>query len=270
MNKTEKYDVRHLDAKIDKSRIRTKDEKALQVIESVFDEQTALLIVSLMNKGIIKEISHVVSTGKEANVYHAYGENGKELAIKIYRTTTNIFKQNWRYLEGDPRFKRYKKGTYSFIYLWAKKEFKNLQRMSSIKIAVPSPIIVRKNVLVMDFIGKKREAAPLLKDVKIRNKRKGKIYSKMVDYISKLHNEGKMVHADLSEYNILYYNKEPVIIDVSQAVLLDHPNAYFFLYRDISNINRFFGSIGVDVLENDELFEHVTGFKPDPKIKIEL
>ncbi|MHA1204864.1 MAG: serine protein kinase RIO [Candidatus Heimdallarchaeaceae archaeon] len=258
MNRAEKYDISHLDDKIDKSRIRTKDEKAIQVIESVFDEQTALLIVSLMNKGIIKEISHVVSTGKEANVYHAYGENGKELAIKIYRTTTNIFKQNWRYLEGDPRFKRYKKGTYSFIYLWAKKEFKNLQRMSSIKIPVPSPIIVRKNVLVMDFIGKKREAAPLIKDVKIRNKRKGKIYSKVIDYIF------------ISEYNILYFNKEPVIIDVSQAVLLDHPNAYFFLYRDISNINRFFGSIGVDVLENDELFEQVTGFKPDPKIKIEL
>ncbi|MHA1401988.1 MAG: serine protein kinase RIO, partial [Candidatus Heimdallarchaeaceae archaeon] len=199
------HDIRSLEKKIDKDRIRTKDEKAVQVIESVFDEQTALLIVALMNKGLIKEISHVVSTGKEANIYHAYGEEGKELAIKIYRTTTSIFKQNWRYVEGDPRFKHYKKGTYSFIYLWAKKEFKNLQRMEKVGIPVPSPIFVRKNVLVMDFIGKEREAAPQLRDVSLKKKKIAEVYEKLVDYITLLYTKGNLVHADLSEYNILYF-----------------------------------------------------------------
>ncbi len=264
------YDIRSLDKKIDKERIRTKDEKAVQVIESVFDDRTALLIVGLMNKGIIKSISHVVATGKEANVYHAYGAEGKELAIKIYRTTTNTFKRNWTYVQGDPRFKNYKKGTYSFIYLWAKKEFKNLQRMQKAGILVPEPILVRKNVLIMDFIGKDREAAPLLKDTNLKNKEIEKLYKQIIQFMKVLFEKANMVHADLSEYNILYYNKKPIIIDVSQAVLLDHPRSSVFLYRDITNINRYFKALGVDTEEIDLLFEQITGSKPNPKLKIEL
>ena len=258
-------DIDQIDQKLDKSRIREKDRDTLKVIESVFDFQTSMLIVKLMNKGILKEIGFVVSTGKEANVYHAYGPNNEELAVKIYRTTTAEFKRNWMYVEGDPRFKRYKKGTYAFIYTWAKKEFKNLQRMNKSNVKVPVPVIVSKNVLVMEFIGKKENAAPLLKDVTI--KKPQKVYSTVVEYISRLYEEGKLVHADLSEYNILYFNKEPVFIDVSQAVLLDHPHAAVFLYRDISNINRYFSSLGVQTMTNDELYEYITNSEPSPKIK---
>jgi len=258
-------EIDHLDQKVDKERIKEKDKNMLKVIESVFDFQTSMLIVKLMNNKVLTDISHVVSTGKEANVYHAYGPKREELALKIYRTTTAEFKRNWMYVEGDPRFKKYKKGTYSFIYTWAKKEFKNLKRMMKVNIRVPSPVTVSKNVLVMEFIGKNREAAPLIKDVSL--KKPNKIYSQIVDFLFKLYEEGKMVHADLSEYNILYFNKEPVIIDVSQGVLLDHPYAPVFLYRDISNINRYFYSLGVQTLSNDELYEQITGSIPSPRVK---
>ena len=253
------------DKRIDKERTREKDIDTLKVIESVFDYQTRMLIVKLMNKEIIKDIEFCVSTGKEANVYHGFGYNNEELAIKIYRTTTAEFKRNWMYVEGDPRFKSYKKGTYSFIYTWARKEYKNLKRMHEAGIKVPVPITVLKNVLVMEFIGKDQEAAPLLKDVKI--KKPHKIYGKIVDFLIKLYEEGRMVHADLSEYNILYFKKEPVIIDVSQAVLIDHPHAPAFLYRDILNINRFFHSLGVETLSNEELYEEITDSPPSPKIQ---
>ena len=257
-------EIDRLDIRIDQDRIRDKDRDTLKVIESVFDFQTSMLIVKLMNKGIIKDIGFCFSTGKEANVYHGIGYKGKELAIKIYRTTTAEFKRNWMYVEGDPRFKGYKKGTYAFIYTWARKEFKNLKRMNEAKIRVPVPIIVEKNVLVMEFIGKKEKAAPLIREVNL--KKPHKIYGKIVNILFRLYDEAKIVHADLSEYNILYFQKKPIIIDVSQAVLLDHRYAPVFLYRDILNINRYFSSLSVNVIPDGELYEQITGTFPSPKI----
>ena len=258
-------DMEKFDERIDKERIREKDRDTLKVIESVFDFQTSMLIVKLMNTGFIKDIGFCVSTGKEANVYHGVGYNEEELAIKIYRTTTAEFKKNWMYVEGDPRFKGYKKGTYSFIYTWARKEFKNLKRMETAKVRVPSPVTVNKNVLIMEFIGKNQEAAPLLKDVKLR--KPNKTYSQILDMMFRLYVEGNLIHADLSEYNVLYFENKPVLIDVSQAVLIDHPYAPAFLYRDILNINRYFNSLGVEVDTDDELYEQITGTIPSPKIK---
>ncbi|TFG08850.1 serine protein kinase RIO [Candidatus Heimdallarchaeota archaeon] len=257
-------EIDRLDVKVDQERIREKDRNTLKVIESVFDFQTSMLIVKLMNKGIIKDIGFCVSTGKEANVYHGIGYKGEELAIKIYRTTTAEFKRNWMYVEGDPRFKGYKKGTYAFIYTWARKEFKNLKRMNDAKIRVPVPITVDKNVLVMEFIGKKEKSAPLIREAKL--KKPHKIYGQIIDFIFKLYDDATMVHADLSEYNILFFNKKPVFIDVSQSVLIAHPYAPAFLYRDIQNINRYFSGLRVDVIQDEELYEEITGTVPNPKI----
>ncbi|MHA1201164.1 MAG: serine protein kinase RIO [Candidatus Heimdallarchaeaceae archaeon] len=258
-------EIASIDQKIDKSRIREKDSNALKSIESVFDFQTSMLIVKMMNSGILSDIGFCVSTGKEANVYHGYGMKKEELAIKIYRTASAEFKKNWIYVQGDPRFKSYKKGTYSFIYTWAKKEFKNLKRMNKIGVRSPLPIAIQKNVLVMEFIGKSEKAAPLLKDSRV--KKPHKLYAKILDYMTKMYEDARLIHADLSEYNILMLKQNPVFIDVSQAVLLDHPYAAAFLFRDIKNINRYFSSLGVEILSNEELYEQITDSPPSPKIQ---
>lgn len=62
-----------------------------------------------------------------------------------------------------------------------------------------------------------------------------------------------LVHGDLSEYNILMRDGEPVIIDVGQAMTADWFNAKDLLRRDIANINRFFASRGADVLPAEEI-----------------
>ncbi|MCK5141878.1 MAG: serine protein kinase RIO [Candidatus Heimdallarchaeota archaeon] len=258
-------EIASIDQRIDKSRIREKDSNTLKSIESVFDFQTSMLIVKMMNTGILSDIGFCVSTGKEANVYHGYGEKKEELAIKIYRTASAEFKKNWIYVQGDPRFKSYKKGTYAFIYTWAKKEFKNLKRMNKIGVRSPIPIAIQKNVLVMEFIGKSEKAAPLLKDSRV--KKPHKLYAKILDYMTKMYEDAKLIHADLSEYNILMLKQDPVFIDVSQAVLLDHPYAAAFLFRDIKNINRYFSSLGVEILPNEELYEQITDSPPSPKIQ---
>merc|ERR1719481_79572 len=68
-----------------------------------------------------------------------------------------------------------------------------------------------------------------------------------------------LVHADLSEYNILWYEKEAWFIDVSQAVEPIHPSGLDFLLRDCTNVYNFFAKKGVECLKPHELFSKVSG-----------
>ena len=70
-----------------------------------------------------------------------------------------------------------------------------------------------------------------------------------------------MVHADLSEYNIMIWEGEPVLFDVSQAVPLQHPMASKFLRRDVENLHRYFRKLDVDVSSVEETYSRVIGGK---------
>ena len=62
--------------------------------------------------------------------------------------------------------------------------------------------------------------------------------------MKKLHKAG-LVHADLSQFNILNYNENPIFIDMSQATTLKNTQAKEFLERDVRNISNFFNKIGL-------------------------
>jgi RIO kinase 1 len=109
----------------------------------------------------------------------------------------------------------------------------------------------------MEYIGSKKGPAPLLRNTVLDDP--NKVYGTVVEYMRLAYQEAELVHADLSEYNILYYRKRPVIIDVGQAVLTEHVNAKDFLLRDIDNVNRYFRGLGVAVMDRDEVFRNVTG-----------
>lgn len=69
----------------------------------------------------------------------------------------------------------------------------------------------------------------------------------------------KLIHADLSEYNMLWHDNRVWFIDVSQSVEPFHPHALEFLYRDCTNVVEFFAKCRVpDVLTVPELFNKVT------------
>jgi RIO kinase 1 len=112
-------------------------------------------------------------------------------------------------------------------------------------------------MLVMEYIGNKKGPAPLLRNVALEEPEK--VYDAIVEYMRLAYQEAELVHADLSEYNILYYRKKPVIIDVGQAVLTEHVNSKDFLFRDIDNINRYFRGLEVEITDRDEVFRKVTG-----------
>ena len=230
---------------IDIQRIKKIDQsKKRAVIESVFDERTVFLLNKLLMNGPLERIEGTISAGKEAHLYLAYDLSGKEVAIKIYKIDSNTSKWMKNYIIGDPRFKKIPHNTSKIVFLWASKEFKNLQRAYKAGLRVPKPIYIKNNMLVMEYIGFGPIPAPLLKDIKDPINLK-EVFDEVLQFIKLLYQKAKLVHGDLSEFNILYHNQKPVIIDISQAVSIQHPKADIYLTRDIKNIFNYFEKQGI-------------------------
>jgi len=227
-------------------------------LEEVFDQATRMVVYRFMTEGILDEVHGVVSAGKEARVYWGKNKEGKDLAVKIYLTSSAEFKKGmFKYIEGDYRFKGVKHDTRSLIFAWAQKEFRNLDEAFRAKVNVPKPIAVRNNVLVMEFIGKDGVSAPSLKERLPVNPEKA--YKMVLTYMMRLYRKADLVHGDLSEYNIMLWKSKPVLFDMSQSVPSSHPLAQSLLERDLVNVNRFFSRLGVKVLEADVAYRKVVG-----------
>jgi len=95
----------------------------------------------------------------------------------------------------------------------------------------------------MEFIGKDFTPAPTLKELPRVTEY---MMLQILRQVKILYDEAELIHADLSEYNIFYYKRKPIIFDFGQAVVKSHPNAETFLARDIQNILEFFRSRGVE------------------------
>ncbi|MEM2925155.1 MAG: serine protein kinase RIO [Methanocellales archaeon] len=243
--------LRQIEQELDEQRIKIKGLEDLKVWGDVFDTQTLLALYKLANKGIIKAMGGAIATGKEANVFHAIGSGGRELGVKIYRIATSDFKAMQEYIIGDPRFEKIKHSKKDIVFAWTKKEYRNLDRAMQAGVRVPQPMIAERNILIMEFIGKDGVAAPLLREAEIKKPKQ--IFQKVVENMKLLHQKAKLVHADLSEYNIMYFNDEPVFIDMGQSLVLEHPNSEEFLKRDVKNIVRFFQKLRVKCTEEEVL-----------------
>ena len=108
------------------------------------------------------------------------------------------------------------------------------------------------------YLTRSYRASPRLKDAIIPNDALSSLYTELVLVVRRLFHCCKLVHADLSEYNILYHQNHLYIIDVSQSVEHDHPAAFDFLRNDIKNIEEFFGRLGVRCLGLKRCFEFIT------------
>lgn len=246
--------VDRFDQRLEEMGIRIKDANQFKVREDVFDEVTLLALYKLVHKKWLSVIGGSISTGKEANVF--YGErDGAAIAIKIYRIRTANFTTMSSYITGDRRFSHVKKAKKELIFAWTKKEFSNLVRARDAGIAVPEPLVWDRNILIMSFMGEGEVPYPQLRNVELENPEE--TYSQILGIIETLYKKAELVHADLSEFNILYGDK-PYVIDMGQSVTRDHPRALPFLMRDIRNINRFFKS-RCDVRSDVGIFNAITG-----------
>lgn len=238
--------------------VRIKDANQFKVREDVFDDVTLLALYKLVHKKHLSVIGGSISTGKEANVFYAE-HDGEPIALKIYRVRSANFTTMGVYMTGDRRFSGIGTSRKALIFAWAKKEFSNLKRAAEAGIPVPKPLIWDRNILLIGFLGKDEQPYPQLRNVTLEDP--AATYETIIGYIKTLYTSAKLVHADLSEYNILY-GDQVYMIDMGQSVTLDHPQALRFLVRDIQNINRFFRT-KTEVMEEKEIFTAVTGISSD-------
>ncbi|MCL2510031.1 MAG: serine protein kinase RIO [Methanomassiliicoccaceae archaeon] len=227
----------------------------------VFDRKTLMTIYDLMKGGYIDTVRYPISTGKEGNVFYALDEDGEPLALKIFRTSTSTFKNVARYIEGDPRFKGVVGNRWKLIYAWTNKEFKNLQRYADAGLPVPEPITFDKNCLLMEYIGDENGPAPQLKDVKLEDPTD--MYDEVLSFIIDGWKDAHLVHGDLSEYNVLVWDGQPIMIDCGQAMTNDFFNAKDLLKRDIGNVNRFFKNKGADIIEPEKILDEILNGSDD-------
>jgi len=247
--------------------------------EQVLDPRTRMILLQMLNRNIVSEINGVISTGKEANVYHAVtvpqSKDDSEgavaplhRAIKVYKTSILVFKDRDKYVSGEFRFKQgyNKSSNRAMVKVWAEKEFRNLRRLAAAGIPCPDPVYLKAHVMVMSFLGNNKGwPAPRLRDFdftadsteEVSDKWRD-VYFTLLGYVRKMYQVCRLVHADLSEYNLLYHDKQLIMIDVSQSVEHDHPRSLEFLRMDIKNVNDFFQRKGVDTFSQRTVFGFVT------------
>ncbi|GAD96184.1 serine/threonine-protein kinase RIO1 [Paecilomyces variotii No. 5] len=250
---------------------RTVDKSDRATSEQVLDPRTRMILLQMINRNIVSEINGCLSTGKEANVYHAVSFPDDEesapvqRAIKVYKTSILVFKDRDKYVTGEFRFRQgyNKSNNRAMVKVWAEKEMRNLRRIHTAGIPSPEPLYLRLHVLVMGFLGSSKGVpSPRLKDVQFDipdpEAKWRSLYIELLGYMRTMYQTCRLVHADLSEYNILYHNDKLYIIDVSQSVEHDHPRSLEFLRMDIKNVSDFFVRKGVHTLSERTVFGFIT------------
>lgn len=245
-----------------KDRNQYTDRANRAVTEQVLDPRTRMILLKMINKNTIYEVNGCVSTGKEANVYHAAGElPEQQYALKIYKTSILTFKAREKYVTGEFRFRKgySKSNPRKMVQVWAEKEFRNLKRLRVAGVPCPEPLFLKLHVMLMGFIGSPDGvAAPRLKDAVFGEEEAQKLYAQCIRLMRTMYQECRLVHADLSEYNLLYHQGGIVVIDVSQSVEHDHPHALDFLRHDCNNVISFFRQRHVATLDLRRLFDFIT------------
>ena len=190
-----------------------------------------LAINTLVKAGVIESFGQTLGVGKEADVYDALSPDGKRIAVKFHRLGRISFRQTRR-----KRGYALEHSTWLFqSHLAAEKEFQAMQLVYKNGVSVPDPISQNRHVIAMGMI----EGAELSKYKEILKPEK--ILKEILRNVRKAYLKAHVIHADLSEYNIILKpDGHILIIDWPQYVMTNHANAEDLLERDLKNILTFF------------------------------
>jgi RIO kinase 1 len=204
-----------------------------------------------VENGLVDEVVSVLATGKEADVFVGLWKNVR-LALKVYR------------LHRTPHKKKSLIG-YSIdrVGQIAANEFTILEKAYRAGVRVPTPARRVDNMFTMRFLGDETNARQL-KNVELAHPEA--IMGQVLEIIERLLLDAYLIHADLSEYNLLLFNDKVFVIDFPQAIdLSSHvnraarfENAKPLLLRDIGNVCHYFAKyeLNLEVEEENERLVH--------------
>jgi RIO kinase 1 len=223
---------------------RRKETHQRKLLDEFFDHGTLLSVSRLVSHGLIDSIDFPISTGKEGGVFRATKGEGFR-AVKIYRISNTTFRHLPPHALEELRRESSLRNFGGLIYAWTRREHTILGRLKAAGVRAPEPFGHYRNVLVMEFIGTAEGAAPRLQTALVEDPEA--LYRDLVVQVGRMVREARLVHGDLSPYNVLWFEERSVLIDVAQAVAREHPAAPALLKRDIVNFSKFFGRLGLEV-----------------------
>jgi RIO kinase 1 len=215
---------------------------------------------------LIRDVLHVVKSGKEATVYCCAAEPATGmgyLAAKIYRPrmfrslrNDAVYRENriQRDEQGRAiRDRRHQRGAVKKtdrwradqVNSWIAYEFETQRLLSEAGADVPRPISQVGNAVLMEYIGAPGVPAPLLREVTLAREEAQPLFDRLLRTIDLFLACGR-IHGDLSAYNILYWEGALTVIDFAQAVdPRRNSGMYALLERDLNRVCRYFARHGV-------------------------
>lgn len=191
-----------------------------------------LALNALAKSDVLNSLGHSLGVGKEADIFDAITDEGKRVAVKFHRLGRTSFRATRRKRDYIQR-----RGHAPWHYqsrLAAEKEFSVQSLAHEGGVSTPRPIQQNRHVVVMGYIDGHN-----LNDVATLDDPEG-FLDDIIENVVKCY-RAEIVHADLSEYNIIVQkNGLVLLIDWPQAVPTDHVNASDLLERDVGNVLRYF------------------------------
>jgi RIO kinase 1 len=219
---------------------------------------------------LIEDVLSQVKGGKEASVYCCkpvrVTDDAPELvAAKVYRP------QQFRNLSNDRMYregreilsesgktvkrnesrvdralaKKTKFGEEVRHTSWLMYEYGTLKNLRKAGAAVPEPLAVADNAILMSYYGSAHRAAPTLNEVNLDREEAKRLFDEVI-YNIEIMLANRAIHGDLSAYNILYVDGDIVLIDFPQVTNpYNNTNARFIFQRDVVRVCEYFQRQGV-------------------------
>jgi len=211
----------------------------------------ALALRSLIRSGALDALGQPLGVGKESDIYEGLDSRGRRCAVKFHRLGRTSFRQT-------RRKRGYVADRLHITWLYqsrlaAEREYVALKRLYSAGVKVPKPLCRNRHVVVMGLI-----MGTELRYVELENPKP--ILKEILRNIRRSYVRANLIHADLSEFNILVKpDGEILIIDWPQCVDVRHPNAHEYLRGDVMNIIECFKRKAGINLDLNSAIEYVTG-----------
>ena len=214
---------------------------------------------------LISDVLRRLKGGKEASVYLCRGTESTDALVtaKVYRPRSlrnlkndGIYRTG-RIDLGEDGKKLFKEADVNAIIKrtaygeelrhasWIAYEFNTLEILHAAGADVPKPYGMEKNAILMEYIGDADLAAPTLNAVTLDRDEARILFDRVICNLDLLLTSNR-IHADLSAYNILYWDGDITLIDFPQVVDAEaNPSAWVIFLRDVTRICQYFASQGV-------------------------
>ena len=216
----------------DLGNLKSGKEAEIFVVERSFDGRSCLLAHKRYRPRTVSHKGELEALGfQRANRFMndlAYRDGRKFAKSRDQRAADRMTKYGKKLLTGK----------------WTGHELDMMQHAWDAGVNVPYPVGARGDGMLMQYVGDASGAAPRLAEARLDPAGVREARDQLVENLRMLVGAG-FVHADLSAFNVLWWEDRVWLIDFPQAVdVTTNPHAFEYLYRDVANVGRWFARHG--------------------------